>query len=163
MKRNSFLWQVVISGKWHKLNRNSEQMRFNFCSQFSDFILFFFSFFLGILQYAAGVSDHLAILRRRGCDPTTVSSRCGCGPCRPSRSVSSGSSLLLVQGLASLKALRAALQPYCDSSLTGGLARCQRSHNKRHCFAFYLKLLILIIMGHSSKRLVDLLEGLTGI
>lgn len=156
---------MVISVKWHKLNRNSEQMRFHFCSQFSDCILFFFffSFFLGILQYAAGVSDHLAILRRHGCDLTTVSSRCGCGPCRPSRSGSSGSSLLLVQGLASLKALRAALQPYCDSSLTGGLARCQRSHNKRHCSAFYIKLLILIIMGHSSKRLVGLLEGLTGI
>lgn len=90
-------------------------MRFHFCS-----ILPFIPFFLEILRYAADMSDHLAVLTRHRFDLTT--SRCGCGPCRPSRSCSAGS-LLLVQGPTSLKALRAALQPYCDSSLTGGLAK----------------------------------------
>lgn len=81
------------------------------------------------------MSDHLAILTRHRFDPTT--SRCGCGPCWPSRS-GSASSLLLVEGPASLKALRAALQPYRDNSLTGGLAQCQRTYNGKNRYLYYI-------------------------
>lgn len=75
-------------------------------------------FFPGTLLRPVCEFDHLALLRNNRFNPATTSARCQCRPRQPS---DSSDSLLLVQSLTSLKALRAALQPYCDNSLTGGL------------------------------------------
>lgn len=94
-------------------------------------------FFPGTLLRAVCEFDHLALLRKDRFHPVTMSARCQCGPRQPP---DSSDSLLVVQSLASLTALRAALQPYCDNSLTGGLrtdvikqTQCWRSDNEPMC------------------------------
>lgn len=62
------------------------------------------------------------------CASAATACFCQCAGRQPSGS-GSADSLLVVQSLPSLKALRAALQPICDDSLTGGsqtvLKRCK--------------------------------------
>lgn len=82
-----------------------------------DLILCIFS---GALRRAVCESEHLAFLGKDRFIPAATSRRCQCAPHQPSVSDNSRS-LLVVQSLTSLKALRTALQPDCDGSLTGGL------------------------------------------
>ncbi|KAG7479203.1 Fanconi anemia group J isoform X1 [Solea senegalensis] len=70
----------------------------------------------GAPRWAACEFEHLASLRKVRCSPGVVSGRCQCPPRRPSKPESSGS-LLVVQNLTSLKALRTVLQPYCDNRI----------------------------------------------
>ncbi|XP_068441804.1 Fanconi anemia group J protein isoform X2 [Clinocottus analis] len=69
----------------------------------------------GALQSAVCEDEHLSFLRKYSPDRPTR--RCHCAPHQPFMLDQSGS-LLLVQSLASMAALRTALQPYCDGSLT---------------------------------------------
>lgn len=73
----------------------------------------------GALQRAVCQFEHQAFLTRDRRSPAAPSRRCHCAPLQPSVSEGSGP-LLVVRGLASRRALRAALQPYCDSAVTGG-------------------------------------------
>ncbi|XP_059187977.1 Fanconi anemia group J protein [Centropristis striata] len=61
--------------------------------------------------------EHLAFLRKDICRPPASTRHCHCAPHLSSISVSAGS-LLVVQSLPALKALRNALQPYWDHSLS---------------------------------------------
>ncbi|XP_068568453.1 Fanconi anemia group J protein isoform X2 [Cebidichthys violaceus] len=61
--------------------------------------------------------EHLAFLRKDRFSSATTTRRCQCAPHPPSLSDESGS-LLVVRSLTAMNALRTALQPYCDSSLT---------------------------------------------
>ncbi|XP_058490418.1 uncharacterized protein LOC131462882 [Solea solea] len=70
----------------------------------------------GAPRWAACEFEHLASLRKVRCSPGVVSARCQCPPRCPSKPESSGS-LLVVQNLTSLKALRTVLQPYCDNRI----------------------------------------------
>ncbi|XP_031696188.1 uncharacterized protein LOC116378450, partial [Anarrhichthys ocellatus] len=70
----------------------------------------------GSLRSAFCEFEHLAFLRKIFSSATTTR-RCQCAPHQPSLLDDSGS-LLVVQSLTAMKALRTALQPYCDSSLT---------------------------------------------
>ncbi|XP_044057768.1 Fanconi anemia group J protein isoform X2 [Siniperca chuatsi] len=70
----------------------------------------------GALRRAVCEFEHLAFLRNDRFSPAATTRRCQCAPHQPSVSDNSGS-LLVVQSLTSLKALRKALQPYCDNSL----------------------------------------------
>ncbi|XP_037631188.1 Fanconi anemia group J protein isoform X2 [Sebastes umbrosus] len=71
----------------------------------------------GALRRAICESEHLAFLGKDRFSPAATSRRCQCAPHQPSVSDKS-CSLLVVQSLTSLKALRTALQPDCDGSLT---------------------------------------------
>ncbi|XP_056296575.1 Fanconi anemia group J protein isoform X3 [Pseudoliparis swirei] len=71
----------------------------------------------GALRSAVCEFEHLSFLRKDRFSPQTSTRRCQCAAHQPSILDKSGS-LLLVQSLASMKALRTALQPYCESSLT---------------------------------------------
>ncbi|XP_035857205.1 Fanconi anemia group J protein isoform X2 [Sander lucioperca] len=71
----------------------------------------------GALRRAVCELDQLAFLRKDSFSPAATTRRCQCAPHQPSISDNSDS-LLVVQSLASLMALRTALQPYCDNSLT---------------------------------------------
>ncbi|XP_032364148.1 Fanconi anemia group J protein isoform X2 [Etheostoma spectabile] len=71
----------------------------------------------GTLRRVVCELDHLAVLRKDSFSPAAATRRCRCAPHQPSISDSSDS-LLVVQSLASLMALRTALQPYRDHSLT---------------------------------------------
>ncbi|XP_018556622.1 Fanconi anemia group J protein [Lates calcarifer] len=71
----------------------------------------------GVLRRAVCEFEHLTCLRNDRCHPAAVTHHCQCTTHQPSVSDNSGS-LLLVQSLTSLKALRTALQTYCDKRLT---------------------------------------------
>lgn len=81
-----------------------------------DHILILFS---GVLCRAIDKCERLSALRTMRCASAAKACFCQCAGHQPSRS-DSADSLLVVQSLTSLKALRAALQPICDNSLTGG-------------------------------------------
>ncbi|KAI3354667.1 hypothetical protein L3Q82_019165, partial [Scortum barcoo] len=68
----------------------------------------------GALQRAVCEFEHLAYLRKDRSSPAAATHHCKCAPHQPSIS---NNSLLVVQSLTSLKALRTALQPYCDNSV----------------------------------------------
>lgn len=76
--------------------------------------------FSGALHRVVCEYENLALLRKGRFGPVATASRCQCGPHEPSNSDPSGS-LLVVQSLNALSALRSALQPYCDNSFTGEL------------------------------------------
>ncbi|XP_070762033.1 Fanconi anemia group J protein [Enoplosus armatus] len=69
----------------------------------------------GVLRRAVCEFEHLAFLRKDKCSLAATTGRCQCAPRQLSMS---DGSLLVVQSLASLKALRTALQPYRGGSLT---------------------------------------------
>ncbi|XP_042270894.1 Fanconi anemia group J protein isoform X2 [Thunnus maccoyii] len=71
----------------------------------------------GVLQSAVCEFEHLSVLRKVSFCPVATTQHCQCAPYQPSILDNSGS-LLVVQSLSSLKALRNALQPYCDNSFT---------------------------------------------
>ncbi|KAM8904944.1 Fanconi anemia group J protein isoform 3-T3 [Spinachia spinachia] len=71
----------------------------------------------GAVHRALCPFEHRALLTRDGFSPESPSRRCHCAPLQPSMSDSSGP-LLVVRDLASRKAMKAALQPYCDSTVT---------------------------------------------
>nr|XP_046244527.1 Fanconi anemia group J protein [Scatophagus argus] len=71
----------------------------------------------GALKRAVCESEHLAFLGKDTFIPAASTCRCRCATHQPLVSDNSGS-LLVVQSLTSLKALRTALQPYCDTSFT---------------------------------------------
>ncbi|KAM4742834.1 Fanconi anemia group J protein [Anableps anableps] len=66
------------------------------------------------VQHDVCNKKHLAVLREHRCNPATHTCRCR----RVSQPSVSDNWMLVVQSPPSLKALRTALQPYCDQSLT---------------------------------------------
>lgn len=85
---------------------------------FGIFLNFQLLDFSGALQFAVCEFEHLAYLRNNRFSPTAGTRRCHCATQEASNS---DISLLVVRGLASLRTLRTALQPYCDNRLPGGL------------------------------------------
>lgn len=77
--------------------------------------------FSGVLRRVIGECKRLSALRTMRSAAAAAARRCFCQRAghEPPGS-ESADSLLLVHSLTSLKALRAALQPICDNSLTGG-------------------------------------------
>ncbi|KAM7399849.1 hypothetical protein PAMP_019090 [Pampus punctatissimus] len=71
----------------------------------------------GALQSAVCEFEHLSLLRKERFCPVVMTQRCQCAPDQPSILDKSGS-LLVAQSFTSLKALRNALQPYCDNTFT---------------------------------------------
>ncbi|XP_034385023.1 Fanconi anemia group J protein isoform X2 [Cyclopterus lumpus] len=69
----------------------------------------------GALRSAVCEFEHLSFLRKDQFSPVTPTRHCQCAARQPSILDKSGS-LLLVQNLASMKALRTALQPYCEGT-----------------------------------------------
>lgn len=70
----------------------------------------------GVLRRASDGRQRFAALRRIRSVPAATSSPC---PCAGRQPAGAQDSLLVVQGLASLEALRAALQPVCGGGSTG--------------------------------------------
>lgn len=119
VKRSYFLWFMVISEKSlfsFSLCTTSQTTSQTECVSFWHLL----NFFSGALRHVACGFERLALLRKDRFSPAATACRCQCGPRQPSIS-DRPDSLLVVRSLASLKALRTALQPYCDNSLTGGL------------------------------------------
>lgn len=75
--------------------------------------------FSGVLHRVTDECERLSALGTMRCASTAKACFCQCAGRQLSDS-DSADSLLVVQSLTSLKALRAALRPICDNSLTGG-------------------------------------------
>ncbi|KAM7413743.1 hypothetical protein PAMA_020899 [Pampus argenteus] len=71
----------------------------------------------GALQSAVCEFEHLSLLRKERFCPVIMTRRCQCAPHQPSI-LDESDSLLVAQSFTSLKALRNALQPYCDNTFT---------------------------------------------
>ena len=76
--------------------------------------------FSGALHRVVCEMENLALLSKGRFGPVATANRCQCGQHEPSDPDPSGF-LLVVQSLSALKALRSALEPYRDNSVTGEL------------------------------------------